>query len=163
MCEDSLKDNNEKMPRVHPLMVVNQRVIVKLETTLRLHFEDKPYKMLTSINAIWLKKNGITVCPDIAVICNLKDELPKLPYLIIDVLPYENQSHIRLVKYVAYMEAGVQEYWIVNPNLMAIEIYTLLNGEYKQVAIYKGYEYATSHIFPGLIVCLADLNIMNCE
>lgn len=53
-----------------------------------------------------------------------------VPDLIIEVLSRDNPSHDRRTKYRLYAEAGVKEYWIVDPERCEIDVYALRGNAY---------------------------------
>ncbi len=55
------------------------------------------------------------------------------------------------------MEFGINEYWMVNPELKTVEVYVLEENEYKQAAIYKGSDCAASQTFNELKICLEEI------
>lgn len=48
-----------------------------------------------------------------------------VPSLIIEILSPSNQSHDLVTKLNLYMKYGVKEYWIVNPILNTVMLYSL--------------------------------------
>ena len=68
------------------------------------------------------------VQPDLFVFCQdaPKDDryYPGAPDLVIEILSPSSRQHDMILKYKKYMEAGVREYWIVDPeNLRVIAYY----------------------------------------
>lgn len=49
----------------------------------------------------------------------------------------------------AYQEAGVKEYWIVDPRTDIIEVYTLIQGKYQLAGKYGIDEVAKSKVVQG--------------
>jgi len=145
--------------------VEHQRVLLNIATEFRNYFKGKSCETFISPLDVWLKNEEKTakvkVQPDLMVICDktgLKEnEYTGLPTLIIEIISPSNQSHDRIKKYNTYMDFGVKEYWMVNPKLKTIEIYVLEKDEYIQAAIYKGDDYAISHIFKELMIHLEDI------
>ncbi|MDK2793268.1 MAG: hypothetical protein PWQ25_2131 [Deferribacteres bacterium] len=80
-----------------------------------------------------------------------------VPALVIEIISPSNETHDRIRKYITYMEFGIKEYWIINPKLKTVEVYTLENGEYKQAAIYKGDDWAVSQTFKKLKIYLEEI------
>ena len=72
--------------------------------------------------------------PDISVVCDpgkLDDSGCKgAPDLIIEILSRSTQRHGRLTKFNLYQRAGVQEYWIVDPDSKSVQTFTLEKGYY---------------------------------
>ena len=85
--------------------------------------------------------DNITIVePDISVICD-PDRLTDrgccgAPDWIIEIISPSTSSHDYIRKLNLYADAGVKEYWIVDPNLRSIEVYHLFNGRYKIDEIY---------------------------
>lgn len=67
--------------------------------------------------------------PDISVVCN-QDKLDKYgckgaPDMVIEILSSSSLRHDRLVKLNLYQRAGVREYWIVDPENRAVQVFLL--------------------------------------
>ena len=79
--------------------------------------------------------------PDISVICDLSkiDEhgCKGAPDLIIEILSPATSRRDRLVKYDLYQRAGVREYWIVDPDIRTIQVYTLEDGRYHAAQLFN--------------------------
>jgi Uma2 family endonuclease len=67
------------------------------------------------------------VVPDLLVICDPAklDErgCNGAPDLVIEILSPSNTQHDRLVKFNKYQDAGVREYWIVDPEDRAVQVF----------------------------------------
>ncbi|MBS4195932.1 Uma2 family endonuclease [Lederbergia citri] len=119
----------------------HQRISRKLLVQLDRFLEGKSCEVFSAPFDIELKNNRIDgtniVIPDLSVICD-KNGLTDsryigVPNLIIEILSPSNQSHDLITKLNIYMNYGVQEYWIVNPMLQSITVYTLNDeGMYEQ-------------------------------
>jgi Uma2 family endonuclease len=77
------------------------------------------------------------VIPDLSVICDksgfTESRYIGVPTLIVEILSPSNQSHDLITKLNLYMKAGVKEYWIVNPMLHSVTVYSLNEeGLYEQ-------------------------------
>ena len=78
--------------------------------------------------AVFLNKDDINyVEPDISVICDLSKLDDKgchgAPDWIIEIVSPGNPGHDYLTKLVKYQEAGVREYWIVDPRTKCVTVY----------------------------------------
>ena len=96
------------------------------------------------------------VQPDVLFVTQARREIikPKFiegaPDLIVEVLSPSTTRLDRRVKFDAYERAGVREYWIANPKLRSIEVYSLVRGEYALHGEYGPGERLTSELLPGL-------------
>lgn len=110
------------------------------------------------------KDNEITtvVQPDICIVCDPSKIDDRgccgAPDLIVEILsPGNSKKEIKL-KYQLYEEAGVKEYWIVNPaeeNIVAF----ILNeqGKFSGLKMYAGEDIIQSIAVPGLNVNLTEI------
>ncbi len=103
------------------------------------------------------KEINTVVQPDICIICdtNKLDDYGCIgaPDLIVEVLSLSTSKNDYGIKFDLYQESGVKEYWIVNPELHTIEVYTLTKGKYQLFKEFKETEKvkeATSVLFPKL-------------
>ncbi|WBA41851.1 Uma2 family endonuclease [Hymenobacter canadensis] len=106
------------------------------------------------------------VQPDLCVVCDPAklDEFGCVgaPDWIIEILSPGNTAHDSKTKFDLYEENGVQEYWMVDPGLKNIVVYTLgetdqyeLQGEFYQpgpipVATLPGVELEWTEVFEGI-------------
>jgi Uma2 family endonuclease len=102
------------------------------------------------------------VQPDICVVCDLS----KLDYrgcigapdLMVEVLSPSTMKKDWTKKYALYQEAGVREYWIVDPVEKVVHVFLLKrNGKFDEGITYKCNEKAPVHIFEGLEIDLNEL------
>lgn len=73
-----------------------------------------------------------------------------IPDLVVEVISPSSIRLDRTVKFDAYEQAGVPEYWIVDPKARLVEVYTLARGEYALLGQYTGDEMVTSNVLAGL-------------
>jgi Uma2 family endonuclease len=99
------------------------------------------------------------VQPDLCVICD-PDKLDEkgclgAPDLVIEILSPGNSKKEMREKFDVYEEAGVREYWLVNPSDKTVLIY-ILNEEQNFIGLQPLTEDQTaqSHIFPELHIHL---------
>ncbi len=96
------------------------------------------------------------VQPDVLFVAQARRAIVKpkfiegAPDLIVEVLSQSTTRLDRRVKFDAYERAGVREYWIVNPKLHSIEVYSLVRGEYALHGEYGPGERAASEVLPGV-------------
>lgn len=99
--------------------------------------------------------------PDISVVCDpekLDDQGCKgTPTIIMEVLSPSTQRHDRLIKYNLYQQAGVPEYWIVDPESKTVQVYTLKDGYYHAVEVYTAEGVAKVNMLDGCFVELSKV------
>ena len=112
------------------------------------------------------KKNTDTdiftvVQPDLCIICDKSkiDERGCLgaPDLIVEILSPGNTTKEMKNKFRLYEEAGVREYWLVEPNDRVIFVYVLRNGIYIGLAPFTDEDILKSEIFEGLEMSVAEI------
>jgi Uma2 family endonuclease len=101
------------------------------------------------------------VQPDISVICD-EDKLDErgcvgAPDLVIEILSPGNTNREMKDKFEIYQEAGVKEYWIVEPNDQFILIYSLQKGKYIGSKPYTIEDVITSTIIPDFSLDVKEI------
>jgi Uma2 family endonuclease len=96
------------------------------------------------------------VQPDILVICDpskLVDgkACKGAPDLVVEIMSGSSIIMDRKVKAEKYREAGVKEYWIVNPDSLEVLVNVLTGGRYVSTA-YR--DSVPSSVLPGLTIDL---------
>ncbi len=74
------------------------------------------------------------------------------PDLIVEILSPGNWLDDRRIKYRVYAQAGVTEYWIVDPDRREIEIFVLRRGDYMLLGRFSSGEVASSEVIAGFKV-----------
>jgi Uma2 family endonuclease len=142
---------------------IHQEISMALSTAIYNYLEGKPCKVYAAPFSIWLfpaedGSDDTVVEPDITVVCDpakLDDRGCKgPPDLAIEIVSPSTARHDRIVKFNKYREAGVREYWIVDPEERAIFAYTLKNGEYT-AAVYE--DAAPAAVLPGCTIDLGSI------
>ena len=72
------------------------------------------------------------------------------PDLVIEIASPGTAAYDRLSKFQAYAQAGVKEYWIVNPERHSIEVAFLQDGGYVLQGVFHGSDTLPSRIVPGI-------------
>ena len=102
------------------------------------------------------------VQPDICIICDESKIDSRgccgAPDLVIEILsPGNSKKEIRL-KHELYEEAGVEEYWIVNPEEENIVVFVLNEeGKFSGLKMYAGDDNIQSFAVPGLNINLTEI------
>jgi Uma2 family endonuclease len=107
------------------------------------------------------KKNTTVVQPDLCVVCD-KSKLDDAgcngaPELMIEILSPNNAKHDLDTKFKLYEEAGVLEYWIVEPVEKMLLVYTLINGKFIGLPPLTEGENIQSPLFPDLKFAIIDV------
>ena len=84
-------------------------------------------------------EDDIVVQPDILVVCDRsKLENGKYclgaPDFIIEILSPFNNKHDTIVKLKKYLQAGVKEYWVVDPDNKTVVAHRLMDKQYVTIA-----------------------------
>ena len=107
------------------------------------------------------KKVLTVVQPDICIICdpNKRDSrgCNWVPDLIIEILsPGTSRKDVK-DKFELYEEAGVSEYWIVDPLENLTDVFVLQNNKYQLVKKYVSDDLVKVNLFPGLMINMQDI------
>ena len=97
--------------------------------------------------------------PDVSVVCDpskLDDRGCKgAPDLVIEILSPSTRRHDRMTKFTLYQQAGVREYWIVDPTNKDVQSFVLEDGRYSV----KGFGTAGDEMRVNVLEdCLIDLS-----
>jgi Uma2 family endonuclease len=100
------------------------------------------------------------VQPDLLVVCD-KSKLSDnracrgAPDLVIEILSPSNTNTALLLKFKKYLEAGVREYWLIDPETKDVQVHILERGDEKSPnryisGIYGNGENLDVNVLPGL-------------
>ena len=81
------------------------------------------------------------------------------PDLAVEVLSPATRRTDAVMKRHLYEKFGVQEYWLVDPELEKVEVYRLWDGRYRRAAELsaEGGDVLKSPLFPGLEIVLSEI------
>lgn len=79
------------------------------------------------------------------------------PALVIEVLSPSNRRHDRVTKLGAYARAGIESYWLADPEETTLEMLQLRDGNYQVVAAHGPGDVAEPPEWPGLRLSVEDL------
>lgn len=103
------------------------------------------------------------VQPDIIVIMKEQLSIVKqrriegVPDLVIEILSPGSVAYDRRTKYDLYAEAGVKEYWIVDPGNCTAEVFVLRGSVYVPFGYFGRDGILQSELLPDLRIPLADI------
>jgi Uma2 family endonuclease len=97
--------------------------------------------------------------PDLLLLCNRDDSRNQDVYwlgadLVLEIVSPDDPERDTVVKRADYAEAGIPEYWIVNPLTATITVLTLVDGQYAEHGSFAGGSSASSALLPELTVAV---------
>lgn len=147
---------------------IHQELVGRLGTTICNYIQNKQNdcSVYMSLGAQLFKDQDIVLIPDLSVICD-RCKLNErgcmgAPDWIIEIVSPSDAAHDYVDKLFFYYNAGVREYWIVDPQSAAVHVY-LLEPEHFDVRTYAFGDTVKAGIFEDLFIDFAnfDLNIGN--
>ena len=141
--------------------LVHQSIIGDLYFKIRSYIENNSgrcsvFDSPVSVRLVEDGKNHLE--PDIIVICNSDllelDGCHGAPDWVIEVISKSTKARDYGIKMVKYREAGVKEYWIVDPEREIVLVYWF--EDEKLNTIYGFCDEIESRLFPGLKVTLTE-------
>ena len=111
--------------------------------------------------AVYLNDDNRTYLePDISVLCDMskytEDGIYGAPDLVVEVVSPSSRKKDYGLKQFKYQNAGVKEYWIIDPEEETLNVYWFA-GEPAFADEYAFDEKVPSHLYPGLELCLKDI------
>ncbi len=148
---------------------IHQRISQKVNVALYNYLNGKPCAVYAAPFDVRLVRKSVNdkeittvVQPDICVICDLEkiDEKGCLgaPDIVVEILsPGNNKTELQN-KYEVYEEAGVKEYWIINPHGKAFFKYVLdESGQFQSTKLLTLGDKVTSPILPNFTLNLDEV------
>jgi len=86
-----------------------------------------------------------------------QDGIHGSPDLVVEILSPSTAYYDLRKKFRVYERSGVREYWIVDPDMLSIEVYRNEKGHFVQVAKAEGEGEVESAVLQGLKVAAADI------
>ena len=125
--------------------------------------QGKSCKVYAAPFDVRLNANGgddTVVQPDILVVCD-KSKLDGkscngAPDLAVEILSPSSVKMDRITKFNKYLQAGVREYWIVDPEAKVLSVYILKDGQYVAGA-YEESDVVPVHVLEGCQIDLRDV------
>ncbi|MEZ4862202.1 MAG: Uma2 family endonuclease [Caldilineaceae bacterium] len=137
----------------------HQYTVTELIFYLRQYVAAHPLGIvLTAPIEVHLSETTRPVQPDLIFVANDRQPPPGqgfidgAPALIVEVVSPTSIRRDRKIKFDLYEEAGVAEYWIVDPRTRSVEVYTWSNGEYALFGQFIADELTQSKRLPGLSI-----------
>jgi len=139
----------------------HQRISRNLEFILYRFVEERglgeilyaPYDVILSFTDV-TQPDIIYVSKERAEVITEKN-IEGAPDLVIEILSPSSQERDRDIKKKVYAKAGVREYWIVDPEEKAVEVYRM--GKKGYTLSGRFFDKLTSSTFPGLVINLLEI------
>ena len=140
--------------------VRHQRIQMNISAHLYMFLKGKECEVFPTLGARLFENEATVFEPDIMVVCDktklIKQNCSGAPDLVIEILSPSTSRMDRKLKFDKYQQAGVKEYWIVNPERSMLEVNLLVNDKY-MTTIYDETDTAPVHILDGFEINLADI------
>lgn len=156
-----------KVMKMSPAPSLNhQSILGNISREFSNHFYKKPCKVFQSpfdVRLFPLKsgKDKTVVQPDLCVICDPQKMGEQgcigAPDLVLEVLSPGNTKRELDPKFDLYQEAGVREYWIVDPTSKTGLLYMLEDGKFIGLKAFVEDMFIKSAIFPALKIELEEV------
>lgn len=146
----------------------HQHITVAISSCIYQYLKGKSCKVFTAPFDVTLPDHSgvktTVVQPDITVICDpskiTEQGCTGAPDLVVEVISKSSVKKDLHEKYGIYEQAGVKEYWIVQPMDRSLIIFTLTEaGQYQPSKPLTKGDIATSQVLPGLHIDLDELFI----
>ncbi len=149
---------------------IHQEICFEIGRQLGNYLEGKQYKVYPAPFGVRLfEQDGdkpedvdTLVEPDISVVCD-RSKLDKhgckgAPDMVIEVLSPSTQQHDQLVKLNLYQRAGVQEYWIVDPENRTVRVLLQTgDGTFRTHEVYRQEDVAKVNVLDGCFIELSKV------
>jgi Uma2 family endonuclease len=156
--------NGEAFQMASP-SVTHQGILMGLSSKFDNWLEGKPCRAFASPLDVRLfpkedNSDNTVLQPDLLVVCDknkiVKGSINGAPDLVIEIVSPSNTHRELFLKFQYYLEAGVREYWVIDPEEKKVLVHIYERGRYIS-AIYKDSARIPVSVLPGLEIALDDL------
>ena len=142
----------------------HQEVLGNLYLQLRSFIKGKQCKVFLAPFDVRLNADTLdntVVQPDIVVVCN-KENMMKTGYvggpdMVIEISSPSTSRKDRNLKFNKFLQAGVREYWIVDPDDKTLAVHILKDGDYITRAYNDEKNKVPVHILEGCVIDLSEV------
>jgi len=140
----------------------HQRVSRRIGSALANYLEANPIGEIFYAPMDVILSDFDVVEPDLLIVLNEHREILKTwvegtPDLVVEILSPTTSKRDRGLKLRAYARHGVAEYWIVDPDQRAIEVYRLDRERYHAPQVFREPEALSSPLLPSFSLPLAGV------
>ena len=143
----------------------HQTILMELSSQIHIFLQGKTCKVFPAPLDVRLfyaenESDDTVVQPDIMVICDKTKLGPEgcrgAPDLVIEILSPSNTAMEMQQKFDIYREAGVREYWVINPENNSLTVYCF-QKDIIVTKVYKSTDTVDVTILPGLRIALEQV------
>ena len=132
--------NGKKIISMSPAFSNHNIVKFNIQLIFGKYLEDSVCMAMPDDTKVILDDHNF-VEPDFFIVCDRskirQDGIHGTPDLVVEVLSSRTSKYDRGLKKDRYQHAGVQEYWLVEPDLKTVEVYLLKDGVYRLDEVYR--------------------------
>ena len=143
----------------------HQWLLLELASEFRNHLRGKPCIPIMAPMDVRLENKrdhgkDTVLQPDLMVVCDRskieKNFIMGAPDFVLEVLSPSTEIRDLTVKMRKYLQAGVQEYWVLDPIEQTLQVYLLIEGTYR-LQIYERTDQVPVQTVEGLIIHMSAL------
>ena len=139
----------------------HQGILIEIAAQLHNFLKGKLCKVYPAPFSVRLSKEEESIFePDIVVVCDESKLTERgcvgAPDLVIEILSPSTARMDKKLKYQKYQQAGVREYWIIDPELDLLEVNVLRDKKYT-TTIYNEEDKVTVTVLEDCVINLADV------
>ena len=145
--------------RLHQFLLGRLYLLISLYIN---SFERPPAEVNIDLVAILSQEPRLVMIPDLAIVLANRPDIfvdgyaEGAPDIVVEILS-NNRNRDLIYKRRIYAEAGILEYWIVDPRHDTVILLELDGGEYVERAVLTAEDTLTTPMLPGLSIPLADV------
>lgn len=146
-------------PAPHP---DHQRIVGRLYKKLDRFVEERGLGevLLSPVDVVLTPHRAVQ--PDVLFVSTprlhiIQEHVKGVPDLAMEVISESSCERDRIQKKALYAQFGLPEYWIIDPDSRAIEVFVLVNGGYQLHGKGSGTESVRSKLLDGFLVSFSEL------
>ena len=163
-CDQRAELLNGRIYLLSAPSVVHQALVLELAAALKDHIRKKGGECFTGVAPLDVHlipgDESNLLEPDVFVVCDRKKITPQriegAPDLVMEVLSSSTRKRDMGIKYALYLESGVREYWIVDPDSRQVVVYVMEKEELPRVYTFD--DRIPVYIFHG--DCIIDFSVI---
>ncbi|GHV35306.1 hypothetical protein AGMMS4952_27620 [Spirochaetia bacterium] len=156
---------NGEVYEMSPPLTIHQRISMRLSVKFSTFLKGKTCEVFAAPFGVRLfpehdQSDDTVLEPDLVVICDASkiDErgCNGAPDLVIEILSPSTSNKDKMLKFNLYLEAGVREYWIIDPEKRLVQVNLFEKGHYAS-STYGIADAVPVTVLPGLTIDLKTI------